>query len=76
VSFARHRDHRAIEQVHVRPWSTVFRLPTNNGAVYLKCCGPTQAHEPRLTALLHREFPRLVTEVLALVDILMISLDA
>ena len=35
-------------------------------AVYVKCCGPTQAHEPRLTALLHREFPGLVTEVLAL----------
>ncbi len=32
----------------------------------MKCCGPTQAHEPRLTALLHREFPGLVTEVLAL----------
>jgi hypothetical protein len=41
-------------------------VPTNNGAVYVKCCGPTQRHEPRLTALLHREFPGLVTEVLAL----------
>jgi len=55
-----------VEQVHVRPWSTVLRVPTANGAVYVKCCGPTQAHEPRLTALLHREFPGLVTEVLAL----------
>jgi hypothetical protein len=55
-----------IEQVHVQPWSTVFRVPTSDGAVYLKCCGPTQAHEPRLTALLHREFPGLVTAVLAL----------
>jgi hypothetical protein len=55
-----------MEQLHVRPWSTVFRVPTAHGAVYLKCCGPTQAHEPRLTALLHREFPGLVTEVLAL----------
>ena len=55
-----------IEQVHVRPWSTVFRVPTNGGAVYVKCCGPTQAHEPRLTALLDREFPGVVTEVLAL----------
>lgn len=55
-----------IEQVHERPWSTVFRVPTNDRAVYVKCCGSTQAHEPRLTALLHREFPGLVTEVLAL----------
>ena len=41
-------------------------MPTTRDAVYVKCCGPTQAHEPRLTALLHREFPGLVTEVLAL----------
>jgi len=41
-------------------------VPTTRDAVYVKCCGPTQAHEPRLTALLHREFPGLVTEVLAL----------
>lgn len=44
----------------------MFRVPTTRDAVYVKCCGPTQAHEPRLTALLHREFPGLVTEVLAL----------
>ena len=55
-----------IEPLHVRPWSTVFRVPTSGGAVYVKCCGPTQAHEPRLTALLHHEFPGLVPEVLAL----------
>jgi hypothetical protein len=55
-----------IEQVHVRPWSTVFRVATRGGAIYVKCCGPTQRHEPRLTALLHRVFPGLVTEVLAL----------
>jgi hypothetical protein len=55
-----------IEQVHERPWSAVLRVPTNGSAVYVKCCGPTQAHEPRLTALLHREFPGLVIEVLAL----------
>jgi len=55
-----------IEQVHVRPWSTVLRVPTTGGAVYVKCCGPTQRHEPRLTALLDREFPGLVPEVLAL----------
>jgi hypothetical protein len=55
-----------IEQIHLQPWSSVFRVPTTRDAVYVKCCGPTQAHEPRLTALLHREFPGLVTEVLAL----------
>lgn len=55
-----------IEQVHVRSWSTVFRAPTVGGAVYLKCCGPTQRHEPGLTALLDREFPGVVPEVIAL----------
>jgi Phosphotransferase enzyme family len=54
-----------IEQPHIRPWSTVFRVPTNSGAVYLKCCGPTQAHEPRLSALLHRVRPDLAPPVLA-----------
>lgn len=55
-----------IEQPHIRPWSTVFRVPTASGAVYLKVCGASQAHEPRLTKLLQREFPTLVPEVLAL----------
>jgi hypothetical protein len=41
-------------------------VPTTREAVYVKCCGPTQAHEPRLTALLHHEFAGLVPEVLAL----------
>jgi len=55
-----------IEQVHVRPWSTVFRASTQGVAVYLKCCGPTQQHEPKLTALIDREFPGLVPELIAL----------
>lgn len=54
-----------IEQVHVRPWSTVFRIPTASGALYLKCCGPTQRHEPALSALLHRSAPGFVPDVLA-----------
>jgi hypothetical protein len=55
-----------IEQPHLRPWSTVFRVPTSHDAVYLKCCGPTQAHEPRLSALLKRVDPALSPDVLAL----------
>lgn len=41
-----------IEQPHVRSWSTVFRAHTDGGDVLLKCCGPSQAHEPKLTELL------------------------
>jgi len=54
-----------IEQPHVRPWSTVFRAPTDHGGVYLKLCGPSQAFEPALTALLARTAPDVVPVVLA-----------
>ena len=54
-----------IEQPHVRPWSTVFRAPTDRGDVYLKLCGPSQAFEPTLTALLARTFGDLVPDVIA-----------
>lgn len=43
-----------IEQPHLRPWSTVFRAPTSRGPIFLKCCGPSQAYEPKLTELLAR----------------------
>jgi hypothetical protein len=56
----------AIEQPHVRSWSTVFRAPTDRGDVYLKLCGPSQAYEPALTALLARTAGALVPEVLAI----------
>lgn len=55
-----------IEQPHVRPWSTVFRAPTDQGDVYLKLCGPSQDFEPALTALLARTAPDLVPTVLAI----------
>ena len=54
-----------IAQPHVRPWSTVFRATTRRGDVYLKCCGPSQAHEPRLTALLSRVAPDGVPTLIA-----------
>lgn len=54
-----------IEQPHIRPWSTVFRAPTEEGDVYLKLCGPSQAFEPALTALLARTFGDLVPDVIA-----------
>ncbi len=39
-----------IEQPHVRPWSTVLRIPTDEGAVWAKASGPGTAHEGRLLA--------------------------
>jgi hypothetical protein len=34
-----------IEQPHVRPWSTAFRIPTDRGTAWLKACGPGPAYE-------------------------------
>ena len=34
-----------IEQPHVRPWSTAFRIPTDSGPAWLKATGPGPAYE-------------------------------
>ena len=34
------------DQFHVRPWSTVFRVPTREGNVYLKAVPAGLVHEP------------------------------
>ena len=54
-----------IDQPHVRPWSTVFRARTARGAIFLKCCGASQAHEPRLTELLARVAAQRVPTLIA-----------
>ena len=43
-----------IEQPHVRPWSTVLRVPTTKGALYFKATAPMLSHEPVLTMALAR----------------------
>jgi hypothetical protein len=37
-----------VEQPHIRPWSTVFRIPTDAGAVWCKAAGPGPRHEAAL----------------------------
>jgi hypothetical protein len=37
-----------VEQPHIRPWSTVLRIPTDGGPVWCKATGPGTAHEVRL----------------------------
>ena len=34
-----------VEQPHVRPWSTAFRIPTDRGQAWLKATGPGPAYE-------------------------------
>lgn len=42
----------AIEQPHVRHWSTVLRVPTTAGSVYFKACAPVLAREPELVQVI------------------------
>jgi len=54
-----------IEQPHLRPWSTVLRVPVPDGVVYFKATTPALAHEPALTQALWRWRPDCMPEVLA-----------
>jgi hypothetical protein len=53
------------EQPHVRPWSTVLHVPTNDGDLYFKAVWPPQMHEAALTAALASWLPRFTPEVVA-----------
>jgi len=53
------------EQPHVRPWSTVLRVPTSDGDLFFKAVWPPQAHEAALTAALASWLPGFVPEVIA-----------
>jgi hypothetical protein len=45
------------EQIHVRPWSTVLRVPTTGRTLYFKACAASVAHEPALSAYLAQRQP-------------------
>jgi hypothetical protein len=55
----------AVDQPHVRPWSTVLRVPTANGIVWFKANHPDLAHEARVVSLIAARAPDLVPELLA-----------
>ncbi len=50
-----------IEQPHVRWWSTVLRVPTAEGDLWLKASATFGSFEPALTAELARLRPELIT---------------
>lgn len=54
-----------IDQLHVRPWSTVMRVPTENGDVYFKANTSSLRHEASLVALLANRRPDCVPPLLA-----------
>jgi phosphotransferase family enzyme len=55
----------AITQPHIRPWSTVLKVPTNEGDVYFKATAPLLGHEAALTLALFQWKPECMPAVLA-----------
>jgi hypothetical protein len=54
-----------LETIHERPWSTVLRVPTADGELYLKQEQPLQAYEVPLSVALASRWPDRVPEVVA-----------
>jgi hypothetical protein len=54
-----------IEQLHVRPWSTVMRVPTDGGVVFFKANARELVHEAALVSLLAANRPDCVPTLLA-----------
>ncbi len=54
-----------IEQVHVRPWSTVLLVPTADGDLFFKANAPAMAHEARLLSALVPLAPDLLPTLVA-----------
>jgi hypothetical protein len=55
-----------IEQLFVRIWSTVLRVPTTAGDIYFKAAAPAFAYEPALTQVLCELLPANMPRVLAI----------
>ncbi len=53
------------EQVHLRPWGTVYRIPTTQQPVWFKAPAPATVFEVGLYELLAREAPNLVLAPIA-----------
>jgi hypothetical protein len=53
----------AIEQPHVRPWSTALRVPTKDGDLWFKANVPSQAYEAAIVTTLARDRPDCVPEL-------------
>jgi phosphotransferase family enzyme len=55
----------AIEQPHVRPWSTALRVPVSGADVWFKANMPSLAYEAAAVRILGRRAPDRVPELLA-----------
>lgn len=54
-----------VELLHMRPWSSMARVPTTGGPVFFKAASPMLKHEPALTKALARWRPDCMLTVLA-----------
>jgi hypothetical protein len=54
-----------VEQPHVRSWSTVLRVPTENGPVWFKANTPELRHEVAVVEHVSRRVPERVPALLA-----------
>ena len=52
------------EQIHIQPWSTVLRVPTDAGNVYFKATAPGLAQETAITQALYQWQPDCIPQVL------------
>ncbi|MEJ2746998.1 MAG: phosphotransferase [Anaerolineae bacterium] len=57
-----------IDQFHIRPWSTVLRIPTRQGDVYFKASALVAAHDTAVTQTIFRYRPDTIPSVLAIDD--------
>jgi Phosphotransferase enzyme family len=54
-----------IEQPHIYPWSTVLRIPTDQGTLFFKATAPQTIYESALTQKLAEYYPKSMPEVIA-----------
>lgn len=54
-----------IEQPHVYPWSTVMRVPTNEGTLFFKATAMETVYESALTQMLAAWFPDCMPDLVA-----------
>ncbi len=53
----------ALEQVHLRPWSTVFQVPTNRENFFFKATSPALLHEAVVTFALFTWRPDSIQDI-------------
>jgi len=54
-----------IEQPHIYPWSTVLRVPTNEGTLFFKATAAETSYEAALTQMLVNWYPHCTPELVA-----------